>query len=153
MRGSVDADLYLSLATRGTKKRMNGTQNTVVGCHPSQPSLNNGKSKRKRYSPLPVSDNEAPSRTPLYLVATRLDGESFIPVNTFIISNAIESNAGDVEDMKKLRDGSVLIKCATQEQSINLMKCKHCGEYGVENTTQAISGKLMRIMVISGPLS
>ena len=105
----------------------------MVGCH-NQPSFTRVVAKRKRFAPLTAALDETISRSPQYLVATRVDGESFMPVNPFLISKSIEGVAGDVDEMKKLRDGSVLIKTLNEDQSQKLMNCKNFGEYEVAIT-------------------
>ena len=89
MRGSAGGGPLFYLATRGTKMNSKSFPPLMVGCH-SQPSLNRSNSKRKRFSPLTLEQEEIPRKSPQYLVVTRVDGESFLPVNPFLISKSVE---------------------------------------------------------------
>lgn len=105
--------------------------NNSVGGPPYQPSLN-VRSKRKRFAPVTLVDNDECDRVPRFLVVTRVDGESFYNVNPFVISDAIENSAGEVEFMRKLRNGSILIKTKTEAQSKLILSMTAVGPHGIK---------------------
>ncbi|XP_068084833.1 uncharacterized protein [Anabrus simplex] len=70
---------------------------------------------------------------PRFLVVSRVNGQSFLPENLFIISNAVEDIVGgEVDEMRKLRDGSVLIKTTTVVQSKRLLEATMFGPVPVK---------------------
>ena len=57
-----------------------------------------------------------------YVVVEGKDKDSPLKINPFALSKAIQGVAGTVKSVKKLRSGSLLIECANESQSKNLLK-------------------------------
>jgi len=51
------------------------------------------------------------------------NGEELID-NPFLTAKTIKSVAGEVKEVKRLRNGELLVHCATRSQSLNLLKLK-----------------------------
>jgi len=54
-------------------------------------------------------------------ISIRTDDHHSISTNPFLVAKTIESIAGSVKAVKRLRDGSLLVECSTKQQSTNLL--------------------------------
>lgn len=55
---------------------------------------------------------------PHYFVLSRNESVTMSKVSPFTISKAVEQNGGDNVEIKKLRDGKILIKAPTVKQAV-----------------------------------
>ena len=68
------------------------------------------------------SDMDKEIRTwPKFVVVQHKEEGSRLKINPFALSKAIQGIAGTVDSVKKLHNGSILIKCASKTQSDNLL--------------------------------
>ena len=92
------------------------------------------KNKQKRgHITESSSDEEVNSRTesssisitywPEFLLI-QPEGEHKLHDNPFQTAKIIKAFGGDVKDVKRLRNGDILVHCATRSQTINLLKLK-----------------------------
>ncbi|XP_048256961.1 uncharacterized protein LOC125382710 [Haliotis rufescens] len=77
------------------------------------------------------SDDECTSQLnvdswPRFLVVDGVDGAP-LKINPFIVSKALEGICGDVKNVTRLRNGSLLVECSKRQQSINLLNAHHFG--------------------------
>ncbi len=83
-------------------------------------------SKRRHMSS--SSDEEVSSFVkdywPRFLVIECADG-SPLNINPFAVSKGIQGVCGDVKNVTRLRNGSLLIECVRRQQSVNLLALKH----------------------------
>ena len=112
---------------------MNVYKNTI-----SKNNTNNGTLKRvhTEVSDFKSSDEESTrvhfkkSKTltsntwPRFLVIGSSSDEALKKLSPFAIQKGLEGLAGEPKSVKKLRSGSLLIECATEHHSKNLLKSK-----------------------------
>ena len=68
---------------------------------------------------------------PRYLVVKRKEGEGF-PSNPFLISKLIENVSKTITNVKRLRDGSLLVECPSKKVSDSFLGRERLGDFGVE---------------------
>ncbi|XP_046565083.1 uncharacterized protein LOC124273818 [Haliotis rubra] len=71
----------------------------------------------------PITPSVTFENWPRFLVISTQDGTP-LKLNPFAIEKTIQGIAGDVEDVKILRSGCLLIKCRRQKQAVNLLSTK-----------------------------
>jgi len=67
-----------------------------------------------------------------FLVATRTDGGDFKLVKSILFLRHIEGVYGELEEVKKMRNGSLLLKTRFVAQVTELLKCDHFGDIPVK---------------------
>ncbi|XP_071088913.1 uncharacterized protein [Haliotis cracherodii] len=85
------------------------------------------------------SDDESTIQTnvdswPRFLVVDGVDGAS-LKINPFIVSKALEGICGDVKNVTRLRNGSLLVECSKRQQSINLLNAHQFGNVAIAVST------------------
>ena len=82
------------------------------------------RSKRYHSEDDSESENEKTKTTiwPRFLIIESAIKDKPLKINPFLLSKTIQSIAGTVKSIKKLRSGSLLIECANEQQSKNLLK-------------------------------
>ena len=68
---------------------------------------------------------------PKFIVITA-DDKALAKASPFLIDKSIQSVAGTVKHITKQRNGNLLVECDRQQQSVNLLKCKHIGDIEVK---------------------
>ncbi|XP_048240222.1 uncharacterized protein LOC125373265 [Haliotis rufescens] len=61
---------------------------------------------------------------PRFLVVEGVDGEP-LRINPFVVSKSIQGICGTVQNVTRLRSGSLLVECAKRQQSLNLLQAHH----------------------------
>ncbi|XP_067660296.1 uncharacterized protein [Haliotis asinina] len=83
-----------------------------------------GSSKNKRrYVESSSSDEGLVDSWPRFIVISSAD-ENPLKLNPFAISKGIHGVCGEVKNVTRLRNGSLLVECARKQQSDNLLKLK-----------------------------
>ena len=84
----------------------------------------NDPKRSKRYHSEDDSENDKTKTTiwPRFLIVESAIKDKPLKINPFLLSKTIQSIAGTVKSIKKLRSGSLLIECANEHQSKNLLK-------------------------------
>ena len=67
---------------------------------------------------------------PRYLVVKRKEGEGF-PSNPFLISKLIENVSKTINNVKRLRDGSLLVECPSKKVSDSFLGREKMGDFEV----------------------
>ncbi|XP_048251812.1 uncharacterized protein LOC125379948 [Haliotis rufescens] len=95
------------------------------------PNLSGSRSKSKRRhidsDPAVSSDEDSVPHIdswPRFLVIEGVDGEP-LKINPFVVSKSIEGICGTVQNVTRLRSGSLLVECARRQQSQNLLQAHH----------------------------
>ncbi|XP_071078441.1 uncharacterized protein [Haliotis cracherodii] len=82
------------------------------------------KTNKRRHVDVLSSDEEVPPEIndswPRFIVLASADGNP-LKLNPFAISLGIKGVCGDVKNVTRLRDGSLLVECARRQQSVNLL--------------------------------
>lgn len=81
---------------------------------------------KTQLDPTNLSSNSTSS--PNYLIVRRIDGDDFKKVSPFFIDKCITNSVGNVKNIKKLRDGTLLIETTTNRQTDKLLNYKDFGE-------------------------
>lgn len=79
-----------------------------------------------------VYSNRAPSANQnVFLIIKRTEG-SFEKISPFYIQKGLEGLAGNLKNVKRLRNGTLLVETANSQQAANLRKAQCLGEYKIE---------------------
>ena len=68
---------------------------------------------------------------PRFLVVSSID-DSPLRLNPFLTSKAVNSLSGEVQNIKKIKNGFLLIECKTQKQSQHLLSLKEIGTTAIK---------------------
>lgn len=98
--------------------------------------LSSPKAKRKRprgrLRMLPDTVENQPV-SPTFLIIERTDEEDFSKVSPFLISKFLNGYAGELKNVKKLKNGTMLIETSNGKQSEKLMKCENfAGQFPIK---------------------
>lgn len=89
--------------------------------------MNSPKAKRKRprarLKLLPENTNNTIS--PTFLVIERVDGQTFQRVSPFLINKFLSGLVGELKNIKKLKNGSLLVETKNGNQTEKLLKCNN----------------------------
>ncbi|XP_046545770.1 uncharacterized protein LOC124255870 [Haliotis rubra] len=87
-------------------------------------SSGSSKTNKRRHVDSSSSDEDVPSDItdawPRFIVISSSDGNP-LKLNPFAISKGIQSACGEVKNVTRLRNGSILVECVRRQQSVNLL--------------------------------
>ena len=67
-----------------------------------------------------------------FIILSATDGSTLSSVNPFLLGKTIKVQVGSVSELRKLRNGTILVKTADEKQAKALQKVKKIGEVDVK---------------------
>lgn len=81
--------------------------------------------KKRKFSPRKICSEEALLTQKIKFICIKKEGEGDLSkVSPFVINKAIVGQAGEPKNIKKLRDGTLLVECSDDAQANKLLKLK-----------------------------
>ena len=91
------------------------------------------QTQSKKRKTITISDNESTTDNwPRFLIITSKEPKKpVVKINPFLLNKTLESIAGQVKQVKKLRSGDLLVECVRRQQAINLLTITSIGNISV----------------------